>query len=305
MTPFYRIAIATIDGVVSILVEQEGRFLTLASLLGAEDIEQLGAAPAGDLMPILADWGRWAPVIGARVAQAGDRFARESLAPPERFRPPTGMPNKLICIGANFHDHIAEMARPMVPTYPYAFLKPPSTTLVGSGEAVRCPRIATMIDWEAELAVVIGQRCRDIPAADALAVVAGYTNFNDLSARDRVNSSPPIGVDWILHKALDGFAPIGPFFVPAEFVPDPQDLPMRLTVNGVVKQDSHTSKMVFGVAQIIEHLSSAMTLEPGDVIATGTPAGVGFGRKPPEFLVAGDHVEVEVGRLGTLKTLMS
>ena len=212
------------------------------------------------------------------------------------------MPNKLICIGANYHDHIAEMGVPMLPTYPYAFLKPPSTTLRGSGEAVVAPPEVKMLDWEAELAVIIGVRCRDVTADRALAVVAGYSNFNDLSARDWIADRPALGVDWVRHKAFDGFAPMGPYFVPAEFVGDPQALAIELTVNDVAKQRSSTANMVFGVREIIAHLSAIMTLEPGDVIATGTAAGVGQGRKPPEFLAAGDIVRIVIGDLGELIT---
>jgi 2-keto-4-pentenoate hydratase/2-oxohepta-3-ene-1,7-dioic acid hydratase in catechol pathway len=159
-----------------------------------------------------------------------------------------------------------------------------------------------MMDWEAELGVVIGTRCAEVPEREALGVVAGYINFNDLSARDWLAERPPVGVDWVRHKGFDGFAPCGPYIVPARFVPDPQTLAIRLTVNGVVKQASNTHRMVFGVAQIIEHLTSIMTLYPGDIIATGTPAGVGHGMTPPQYLQAGDVVELEIGPLGRLVT---
>jgi 2-keto-4-pentenoate hydratase/2-oxohepta-3-ene-1,7-dioic acid hydratase in catechol pathway len=159
-----------------------------------------------------------------------------------------------------------------------------------------------MMDWEAELAVIIGTRCRDVPEERALDVVAGYANFNDLSARDWIASRPPIGVDWVQHKNFDGFGPFGPYFVPAVFAGDPQALPVRLWVNGVLKQDGTTATMVYGVAAVVAHLSQIMTLEPGDVIATGTPAGVGHGRKPPEYLKPGDEVRMEIGNLGELVT---
>lgn len=300
----YRLAIAPVDGVDTVLVERGNRFLPLVDLLEPGDLQRLGGQRIGDLMPLLADWALWKGVIATRVAAAADRFDSDGSGPPGRFAPPTGIPRKLLCIGANFHDHIAEMRAPMTPSYPYSFLKPPSTTLRGSGEDVALPADASMIDWEAELAVVIGRACRNIPVADALSMVAGYANFNDLSARDCISRALPIGIDWVLHKAHDGFGPIGPFFVPAEFVGDPQGLPIRLTVNDVVKQDSNSAQMVFGVAEIIAHLSSVMTLEPGDIIATGTPAGCGFGRKPPEFLSSGDVVEIEIGPLGVLRTTM-
>jgi 2-keto-4-pentenoate hydratase/2-oxohepta-3-ene-1,7-dioic acid hydratase in catechol pathway len=301
----YRLAVAPLDGVETVLVERDGRFLPLADLLERAGSPLMPAQGQGGLMPLLADWRAWRGRIAEAVARGEDRFEREGLAAPERFAPPTGLPPKLLCIGANYHDHIAEMKAPITPTYPYSFLKPASTTLRGSGDTVALPRDAEMIDWEAELAVVIGQRCRDVPVATALSVVAGYTNFNDISARDCIARALPIGIDWVLHKAYDGFGPIGPFFVPAEFVPDPQALPIRLTVNDIPKQTSNTAKMVFGVAEIIAHLSSIMTLEPGDVIATGTPAGCGFGRQPQEFLKPGDRMEIEIGPLGVLRTQLA
>ncbi|KRB85354.1 hypothetical protein ASE00_00670 [Sphingomonas sp. Root710] len=301
----YRLAVARHDGAATVLVERDGRFLPLADLLDSAVARHLGTEQLSDLMPLLADWDIWNPLIAEKVADAADRFEREGMEAPERFAPPTGIPRKLICIGANFHDHIAEMRRPITPTYPYSFLKPASTTLRGSGETVALPAGLSMIDWEAELAVVIGTTCRDVAVADALSVVAGYANFNDLSARDCVSRALPIGIDWVLHKGYDGFGPIGPFFVPADLIADPQDLPIRLSVNGVVKQDSNSAQMVFGVAEIIAHLSTVMTLEPGDIIATGTPAGCGFGRAPQEFLQPGDQVEVEVGPLGVLRTLVA
>jgi 2-keto-4-pentenoate hydratase/2-oxohepta-3-ene-1,7-dioic acid hydratase in catechol pathway len=190
----------------------------------------------------------------------------------------------------------------MLPSYPYSFLKPPGNTLRGSGEPVQAPGNVRMMDWEAELAVVIGRTVRDVAAAHALDSVAGYANFNDLSARDWLADRPGVGIDWVRHKAFDGFAPMGPYFLPAEFVQDPQQLPMRLWVNDELRQDSNTSQMVFGVAAIIEHLSSIMTLAPGDVIATGTPAGVGYGRQPHQFLHPGDTVRIQIGALGDLVT---
>ena len=141
-----------------------------------------------------------------------------------------------------------------------------------------------------------------MPAEKALDQVAGYLNFNDLSARDWIASRPGVGIDWLIHKGHDGFAPVGPYFVPAQFVPDPQDLPVRLTVNGEVKQNSNTGQMIFGVADIIAHLTTVMTLHPGDIIATGTPAGVAHGRNPQEYLKAGDEIRMEIGSLGTLIT---
>jgi 2-keto-4-pentenoate hydratase/2-oxohepta-3-ene-1,7-dioic acid hydratase in catechol pathway len=301
MSEAYRLATVEKDGAPMVVVERDGMAVPLAALLEPGDRERLGGLP-DDLLPLLDDWAHWSAELPRRIAGkpgfGGDALPAGSLT----YLPPIAMPRKLICIGANYHDHIAEMPIPITPTYPYSFLMSPSTTLRGSGAPVAKPAMVQMMDWEAELAVVIGTRCRDVALEGALDVVAGYTNFNDLSARDWIASRPPIGVDWVQHKNFDGFGPIGPFFVPAEFVGDPQALPVRLSVNGVVKQDGTTASMVFGVAECIAHLSRIMTLEPGDVIATGTPAGVGHGHQPPEYLQPGDEIRMEVGNLGELVT---
>lgn len=305
MTVPYRLGTFVEDGASQIFVESGGKHLPLDQLLSEQDLRRIPSHRAGDPMVLLEEWDDWSGVIADAVENARDAFDKQGISSIASFGIPTGIPRKLICIGANYHDHIAEMAVPMVPTHPYAFLKPPTTTLMGSGAVVSKPAGAEMFDWEAELAVVIGRRCHDVTVADALSVVAGYANFNDLSARDYILTAPKIGVDWVLHKAFDGSAPIGPYFVPAEFVGDPQTLPIRLSVNDEVKQNSNTSHMVFGVAQIIAHLSKTITLEPGDIIATGTPAGTGFGSNPKQFLQSGDSVEVEIGPLGNLKTTVS
>ncbi len=206
--------------------------------------------------------------------------------------PPLMYPSKLICLGANYNDHNAEMENTRPPKFPYCFLKPPTTTLVGSGETVLLPEYAKMIDWEVELAVIIGQRVRHVQGEAALASIAGYSIVNDLSARDWVPKTEHsyFGLDWVMSKDFDGAAPMGPFITPAEFVQTPQALTLTLTVNGQGKQHSNTASMVFSIQEIIEHLTTIMTLEPGDIIATGTPSGVGYGRKPPEFLRSGDRM---------------
>ena len=290
----YRLAVIRRHGEDVAVVERDGRLLPV-HVVAAEP------APFADLMPLLTAWDRWSSLLSERLSH-GDFEGAGWDASTADFRPPIAAPGKIVCIGANYHDHIAEMPIPVTPTYPYSFLKPANNTLRGSGEAVEAPANVEMFDWEAELAVVIGRRARNIAAADALDIVAGYCNFNDLSARDWLASRPGIGVDWVRHKAFDGFAPIGPYLLPSAFVQDPQDLPVRLSVNGVIKQDSSTAKMVYGVRETIEHLTSIMTLEPGDIIATGTPAGVGHGRQPPEYLKAGDEVRIEIGDLGELVT---
>lgn len=301
MSETYRLATVEQDGASIVVVERGGAAVPLSALLEPSDLDRLGGVPA-DILPLLEDWAHWSAVLPDRIGAAA-HFGDGALpATSLTFLPPIALPRKLICIGANYHDHIAEMPIPITPTYPYSFLMPPSTTLRGSGAPVEKPAISQMMDYEAELAVIIGTTCRDVPVESALDVVAGYANFNDLSARDWIASRPPIGVDWVKHKCFDGFGPMGPYFVPAEFAGDPQTMAVRLSVNGVIKQDSSTAKMVYGVAEIIAHLSSIMTLEPGDVIATGTPAGVGHGRQPPEYLQPGDVVRMEIGTLGELVT---
>ncbi|MEO8908327.1 MAG: fumarylacetoacetate hydrolase family protein, partial [Microbacteriaceae bacterium] len=220
---------------------------------------------------------------------------------PDRWLIPVN-PSKLVCIGTNYYDHLIEMGTPTPPALPYSFLKPVSTGLTASGGRVILPPVSTMVDWEAELAVVISHA--PDPAADIMSCIAGYTVLNDLSARDWIRSKPEVGIDWVMMKAYDGFSPVGPLFTPAEFVADPQDLAIKLWVNGELKQDSNTSQMVFTIRAILEHLVGIMTLEPGDVIATGTPAGVGFGQRPQQFLKDDDWVSVEIEGLGRLETHM-
>jgi 2-keto-4-pentenoate hydratase/2-oxohepta-3-ene-1,7-dioic acid hydratase in catechol pathway len=291
MSKMYRLAVILSAGGREAVVECDGRLLPLGAILGRS---------FDDLQPILDNWAECDAKIADFVATQSSAFDKGKTAADADFAAPLNNPGKFVCIGSNYHDHIAEMAIPMVPSYPYAFMKPVNNTKRGPGEAVAVPKKAKLMDWEAELAIVIGKTCSDVSAADALSVVAGYVNFNDLSARDWLASRPPVGIDWVQHKAFDGFAPFGPYIVPSRFVPDPQVLPVKLSVNGVVKQDSNTREMVFGVVPIIEHITSIMTLYPGDIIATGTPAGTGHGNE--EYLKAGDVVRMEVGPCGELVT---
>ena len=249
-------------------------------------------------------WQEWLPQIVELIltqdvtAQIDSRLDGSTL----HWLPPLLYPRKLICIGTNYQNHISEMSAGSKFPWPYSFFKPATTTLIGSGTPFILPEYAKVIDWEAELAVVIGQQAYNVRGDAAMAAVAGYSVLNDISARDWNARPTPVGIDWVLGKAADGSAPMGPFITPARFVEEPQNLHITLTVNGELKQDANTAEMVFGVREIIEHLSSIMTLEPGDVIATGTPAGVGYGRKPPESLQAGDVMIVEIEGLGRLET---
>ena len=292
----YRLAIIIVEGQRVAVVEREDRLVPLYRLV-------VGTEPLNDLGPLLEDWPAWQAKIEAGIAAHPELFDASGIdAKSATFAPAFERPANLICIGANYHDHVAEMPVPMTPTYPYGFLKPVRNTVRATGEPVLAPRHVNMMDWEAEMGAVIGRAGKNVSIDDALGLVAGYVNFNDLSARDWIASRPGVGIDWLIHKGHDGFAPIGPYFVPAKFIPDPQALPVKLTVNGVVKQDSSTAQMIYGVAEIIVHLTTVMTLMPGDIIATGTPAGVGHGRKPPEYLKPGDTVEMEIGPMGRLVT---
>ena len=243
-----------------------------------------------------------------------DPAAREALAPAaERLplaevvlRAPVRPHKNVFCVGKNYSDHAAEIARATgveleVPKVPTFFTKAPTAIVDPDAVLELSPDISTKYDWEAELAVIIGTRCRDVPEADALAVVFGYTALNDVTARDLQR----LHEQWFKGKSLDDTCPIGPCIVSADEIPDPQKLKIALRVDGVTKQDSTTANMIFSVAAIIASLSRGMTLEPGDVIATGTPDGVGMARTPPEFLTDGQTMEVEIEGIGVLRNRVS
>lgn len=207
---------------------------------------------------------------------------------------PVPRPGKLICIGLNYRDHAAE-SNMTIPKQPVVFSKF-STAVIAPGEPVVLPATSTQVDYEAELAVVIGRRAKDVSRERALDHVLGYTCFNDVSARDFQFADG----QWQRGKSCDTFAPMGPTIVTADEVPDPHKLSIKLVLNGQTMQDSNTDQFIFGIPQLIEFLSQTITLEPGDVIATGTPPGVGFARKPPVFLQPGDKMEVVIEKVGAL-----
>jgi 2-keto-4-pentenoate hydratase/2-oxohepta-3-ene-1,7-dioic acid hydratase in catechol pathway len=209
---------------------------------------------------------------------------------------PVPRPGKLICIGLNYRDHAAESNLP-IPEKPVVFSKF-ATAVIGPGEPVVLPTTSGQVDYEAELAVVIGRRAKHVSASRALDYVLGYTAFNDVSARDFQFADG----QWQRGKSCDTFAPMGPKIVTVDRVPDPHKLFIKLTLNGRTMQDSNTDQLIFGVPALVEFLSQTITLEPGDVIATGTPPGVGFARKPPVFLQPGDKMEVIIENVGTLGT---
>jgi 2-keto-4-pentenoate hydratase/2-oxohepta-3-ene-1,7-dioic acid hydratase in catechol pathway len=286
--------------------------------LAAEVGVKLPTSPSGDLLEFLPPDGK-----GMRAAQdLLQRFGKLPAADQQRLsrplegarlRVPVPDPKKVILLAGNYASHIEEGGREKAlerqETYPYFFWKPPSTTLTHPGDPVRIPKVSpNHIDWEVELGVIIGKRCRDVSETDALRYVAGYSVCNDISDRKfqinpgRKKRDKDGYFDWLHGKWHDTFLPMGPCVVSAAAVPDPQKLPLKLKVNGQVMQDANTAQMIFPVAALVSILSTFTTLEPGDIISTGTPSGIGHARKPPIYLKNGDLVEAEIGGIGVLRS---
>jgi 2-keto-4-pentenoate hydratase/2-oxohepta-3-ene-1,7-dioic acid hydratase in catechol pathway len=255
----------------------------------------------------------------SQASMLSERFQKLSPAEQSRFRTslsgvkvkvPVPEPKKVILLAGNYAEHIKEGGGIPVErqeTYPYFFWKPPTTTLTHPGDPIKTPKVSPdHIDWEIELGVVMGKTCRDVTEANALAYVAGYTVCNDISDRKfqinpgRKQREKDRYFDWLHGKWHDTFLPMGPCIRSAATVPDPQTFPLKLRVNGQTMQDASTKQMIFPVAALISILSSFVTLEPGDIIVTGTPAGVGHGRKPPVYLKPKDTVEAEIAGIGVL-----
>lgn len=273
-----RLGRAVIGGLPTLIVSSSG---------GTARLDDIIDDPPTTLIDLLGDW----EARGAEV-KAGLEAA-EPADPPdiEAWLAPLSPP-KLLCIGANYHAHNAEMLGEVKAEFPYLFLKPPSTTVVPTGATISVPTYAVKLDYEAELAVIAG--------SDGSAI--GYTTLNDLSVRDWVPGATILGIDWVMAKGFDGSAPLGPWVLPAEYVPDPQDLRIQLWVNDELRQDGNTADMVFSVQECMDHLNRVLTLEAGDVIATGTPAGVGMG--DGRYLKAGDVIRIEIEGLGTQESTL-
>jgi 2-keto-4-pentenoate hydratase/2-oxohepta-3-ene-1,7-dioic acid hydratase in catechol pathway len=203
------------------------------------------------------------------------------------------VPQKIVCVGLNYRDHAEEQGTAL-PERPLLFAKWPNT-LIGDGDEIRIPAVTTQVDYEAELGVVIGRRASRVGVDDSLEFVRGYVVANDVSARDLQFSDG----QWVRGKSLDTFLPVSDL-VPAAEVPDPQALPIRAVLNGEMMQDSNTSNQIFGVAEVVSYVSQAITLEPGDLIITGTPAGVGAFRDPPVWLAPGDEITIEIDGVGSI-----
>jgi len=265
---------------------------------GEAGAERPGMLDAGgrirDLSGLVPDIG--GAVIGdAGLAMLAGIDPRSLPLVPEgvRLGPCVAGTGKFICIGLNYADHAAESGMP-VPTEPIIFMKATSA-ICGPDDPILIPRGSERTDWEVELAVIIGTRAKYVPESRALAHVAGYAVSNDVSERAFQTER---GGQWTKGKSCDNFGQLGPWLVTRDEVADPQDLPMWLTVNGERMQDGSTRTMVYGVAHLVSYLSQFMTLHPGDVISTGTPPGVGMGKKPPRYLRPGDVVELGIEGLG-------
>jgi 2-keto-4-pentenoate hydratase/2-oxohepta-3-ene-1,7-dioic acid hydratase in catechol pathway len=250
------------------------------------DAEIADLGPVGPVSLLAAG-----PAAIAAAAHGATRIPLDDV----RLLAPIPRPPKFLAIGLNYADHIAEAGLP-TPDFPVFFNKQ-TTCVIGPGDPIHVPRISALVDYEGELGIVIGRRCRHVPASRAREVIAGYTIINDVTVRDWQFKAPTMTIG----KSFDTHGPTGPWVVTADEISDPQDLRVRTWVNEVLLQDASTKEMIFDCAQQIETLSTACTLEPGDLIATGTPAGVGIVRKPPVWLRPGDSVRVEIDGIGSLE----
>ena len=282
-------ALRTLGGDASALyVQTDDGFASVEDLARASGAEHLrGLHDVGELFALgddsLDDLRRL--VLGATTTVTMDEV---------RFAPPVRRPSKIICVGLNYLDHIEESGGSR-PSNIVLFAKFPNC-LVGNEEGIRLPAITGQLDYEGELAVVIGRRASGVAVADALSVIGGFTVFNDVSARDLQVAEP----QWIRGKSLDTCAPLGPVVLDAKSAPPIEEMRIRTHVNGELRQDASCSMMITPVAELIAHISEGITLEPGDIIATGTPSGVGLGLTPPVYLRDGDTVSVSIDAIGVL-----
>jgi len=297
----FSLATMRVNGENTAAIKVGGRFWPLAA---ASHTAGTGDLPR-DLMAVFQDWKSCWPRLEALAAACASEKMDQALAvdgPGVSLCAPLLFPHKVICAGANYYDHVREMGTKDIDKsklQPFFFLKPPTTTIVGPGPTVRMPNGDSKFDWELELALVIGETCKDIAEGDAISVIAGYTVAVDFTARALQFAAPTrFRIDWFSSKCQDTTCPIGPVIVPARFAGDPANLRLRLEVNGDTMQDSSTSDMIFTAAELVAQASRVTTLEPGDLILTGTPAGVGMPKG--KFLKRGDRVAASIESIGTL-----
>ncbi len=275
-----------------------------------------GEGAHASVLGILGDWRKARRLLAQATKRMAGGKSRAKGMPLARTRllAPILYPGAIFCAGANYRDHAQEMARVQgIPIEkdqrelglaPWHFIKTSRASVVGPGARVQQPAYSQMVDWEVELAAVIGRPATNVAAEQALGHVAGYTIANDLSARDvmrrpHLPDVSPFKVDWLSQKCFDGSCPLGPWITPADDIGDPQKLAMKLWVNDELMQDSNTSQMIFSTAEQIAQLSTRVTLQPGDLVLTGTPAGVGMARR--RFLKAGDTVHLWIEGIGDLR----
>ena len=306
----------TYQGKLQIGIYSEKTIVPLAAGAAAYEVsthEKLGLPESGDLLDYLGPKGKGysaAKKLAAWVEANDGKLptSAELKTADVQLHVPIPRPNKLILLAGNYNEHIAEGGGKTTErerTFPYLFMKPPSTTLVDPGKQVVIPRVSPgAIDWELELAVVIGERCKHVPESDALGVVAGYTVVNDISDRkfrpnaNREKRDKDPFFDWQHGKWHDSFCPCGPCVASTDAIPDPQGLEMKLLLNDEVRQNATTKQQIFPVAAVIEFVSNIVTLEPGDIISTGTPAGVG--NSTGTYVKPGDVLKATIAGIGTL-----
>jgi len=295
----FSIAVAEIAGRPEACIETGGKLYLAATAAARYGVSSPGPTP----IEWFSEWERVFPALAA-IAENAPKLCADLAVPlaGAKLRAPLTYPGKILCAGANYYDHIAEMGVPDTRKEAqrlFFFFKPPKNAVVGPGKTVRMPMDTKSFDWEVELAAVIGKRARAVSEADALSYIGAYTVGIDFSARD-LNRVPDsfFKLDWVGGKAHDTCGPLGPVVVPAAFIKNPQDLALSLTVNGETKQNARTSGMIFSIAEQIAKLSRIMTLDPGDVVMTGTPAGVGAPKGT--FLKVGDKVDATIESIGTL-----
>ncbi len=269
------------DGSLGIGVQQE---------FGIQDLSLADPTLPTSMLEVIERW----PQLAMRIHGLAKKLGTSET--PLQLVCPLDRPQKILCIGLNYRDHAIETKAP-IPTEPIVFCKMP-TAMIGPGETILLPQVSSEVDYEAELVLVIGHRVRRANLEQAAEAIFGYTVGHDVSARDWQKGKP--GKQWFLGKSFDTFAPLGPAIVLAEAIEDPSNLGIRCFINGQLMQDSSTRELIFQPADLVSYISQVMTLEPGDVIFTGTPSGVGVARTPPRFLQSGDVVEIEIDGIGRL-----